>query len=386
MRVALIGLYPVQDVITGGQEKITYLLAHGLKRRDDIDLHLIAQTPMIPRTETLHKNGLTIHAIRDYGVPAVLQYFTVRQRDTLKAIEAISPDVIHAQEMMSALQVARTGIPCVLTVHGMFHLEYLLHEGLMQWMVDRVHLHYFEKGLRTARYIISISPYVEQELSRFTSAEFVHIPNPVGEEFFRMGEDVEEEAGRLLCVGTLMPRKCTFEIVRAIEIVRRRFPDVRLRLVGKDKGGSYVEQVKAFAKDAGMERNVDFVGKVDEDQLHEEFRRCSILLLMSRQETAPGVIAEAMAVGKPVVASGICGVPYMVDDGKTGLLVAKDDVEGFADRIMKLLEDDDLRLSMGREGRAKALREYNNDVIVEQTINVYRKAVEAGSEAVEVRQ
>jgi glycosyltransferase involved in cell wall biosynthesis len=92
---------------------------------------------------------------------------------------------------------------------------------------------------------------------------------------------------------------------------------------------------------------------------------------MSRQETAPLCIAEAMAAGKPVVSNRICGIPYMVDDGVTGLLAEAGDIEGFARHMSRLLADPAGAAQMGLAGREKALRLYHPDRVAEETLRVY---------------
>ncbi|MBN1346139.1 MAG: glycosyltransferase family 4 protein [Phycisphaerae bacterium] len=379
MRIALIGYYPVRDVITGGQEKVTCLLARVLARQLGHEVHVIAQNFGIPRTETVELDGLAVHTVRDWRIPAAVQSVTLRKRDVVRIIDAVRPDVIHAQEPVYAWQVRATGVPCVLTVHGLFHKEAQFRRGIVSRLNDRFHWHYYRKAIREARYLISISPYAERELGSLTDGQIESIPNVVDDRFFEI-EDRQGEPERLLFVGHVGPRKATLELLRVVDVVRGRFPNVRLRLVGSANPSPYLDTVRQYVATAQLEANVDFVGKADVDQLCEEYRRCSVLVLMTRQETAPCVIGEAMAAGKPVVATRICGIPYMVDDGRTGLLAELDDVTGFAEQVMKLLSNDGMRCSMGREGRAKARREYSNEAIAERTVGVYLKAIQDQAE------
>ena len=126
-----------------------------------------------------------------------------------------------------------------------------------------------------------------------------------------------------------------------------------------------------------LEEVVVFVGTLEEQGgLLEEFERASLLVLMARQETAPVVIGESMAAGKAVVASRICGIPYMVDDGVTGLLAEREDIDGTAACMNRVLDDEAMCREMGQRGREKALREYCPDRVAEATVKVYRRVIE----------
>jgi len=177
-------------------------------------------------------------------------------------------------------------------------------------------------------------------------------------------------------VGFLIERKSILELVQAFARARAGHPDARLRLVGAPREPQYVDRVREYARREGIQDAVTFVGVVSEDQLLDEYERAAALVLMSRQETAPGVIGEAMAAGKAVLASRICGIPYMVDDGATGLLAEPDDVADFAEKLGRLLSDPDACRDMGRRGRQKALRRFHPDRVAEETVKVYRRVLD----------
>jgi len=85
----------------------------------------------------------------------------------------------------------------------------------------------------------------------------------------------------------------------------------------------------------------------------------SIPTASGRREGIPVVLMEAMASGVPVVASNISGIPELVDDGKSGILVPPRDPEAIADAIERLWHNPSLREALGKEGRAKVLREFD---------------------------
>ena len=97
----------------------------------------------------------------------------------------------------------------------------------------------------------------------------------------------------------------------------------------------------------------------------------SLFCLPSNQETAPLVISEAMASGKPVVASNICGIPYMIRDSETGFLFDPDDAYELSEKISKIMTDEKLRIRMGKNARSDALKRWHPDIIAEKTYKLY---------------
>ncbi len=113
-------------------------------------------------------------------------------------------------------------------------------------------------------------------------------------------------------------------------------------------------------RDFGLEDCVDIVDLVGTERMRCEISSARAVVLFSRQETAPTILAQAMAAGKPVVASRVGGgVPEMVrDGGETGFLVDPDDEVTLADRMVKLLADQELSLEMGRRAHDVAVQRY----------------------------
>lgn len=187
-----------------------------------------------------------------------------------------------------------------------------------------------------------------------SGARFHRIDNPLPSAFFAI-PNLEEE-GRLLYVGTIDERKNPLDLLRALTIVRRHVPDIQLRIAGRTTNPQYYEQVREFVVAHGLEPNVEFLGLQDKEHLLQEYARCAVVVLSSRQETMPMAVIEAMAAGKPVVATRVGGLADLVEEGCTGFTVAVGDVESFAQRVLYLLNDRSLRERMGHRARQLAER------------------------------
>ena len=374
MRVAIIGAYPLEGAAIGGAAKICRQLAELLAARDDLDVHVVTATTAFDGDRHFEDGRMHIHAAGAAGwLPlGVRLYFGIWRRQ-VRLLREVAPDIVHAQDPFEGLVAIEAGFPTVVTVHGILFREVQFIGGLRRlWAA--VHLHYFRKGLRKARHVVSISPYAQEELRGLTGATFYHVPNPVSCAFFDVGEGAVP--GRILHVGMVSQRKGVLELVQAFRQVHRKHPHARLRIAGLCREPNYQAAIEAYIAQEGLGEAVAFLGAISEEQVVEELRQASILALMSRQETAPISIGEAMAAGRAVVSTRVCGIPYMVDDGVTGLLVESEDVNAFAGALERLVADPALCRDMGLRGRQKALREYHPDRIVDQTLEVYRRVLQ----------
>jgi glycosyltransferase involved in cell wall biosynthesis len=145
------------------------------------------------------------------------------------------------------------------------------------------------------------------------------------------------------------------QVIRALPAIRREFPDVRVLIVGRDdlqaNYGSFTAELKALARQLGVEDNVIFTGQ--RPDMPAVMAAATLFALPSDEEPFGLVFAEAMAMKKPVVALDNGGTPEVVDHGRSGLLSARHDVAGLAANILTLLRDPALAARMGEYGRTQ---------------------------------
>jgi glycosyltransferase involved in cell wall biosynthesis len=123
--------------------------------------------------------------------------------------------------------------------------------------------------------------------------------------------------------------------------------------------------------DQSIGRHVELLGHVAWQQLGELYRRASIFIMPSYYETFGISIVEAMAFGLPVVATNVGGIPEVIEDGVTGLLVPPGDSQALAETTLRLLRDPGLRECMGRAGRERVMAEFTVERVMKQTLDVY---------------
>jgi glycosyltransferase involved in cell wall biosynthesis len=213
----------------------------------------------------------------------------------------------------------------------------------------------------------SISSYVIEELSRkgFDTSKAVLIENPVGDEFFEVKKNEERI---ILYPAVLNPLKNQLGFLKALAIVKNEIGNFKVVFAGSgDK--AYVEKLKDFVKKGNL--NVGFAGRVPYGKMRELYSKASIVALCSFQETTPMAIAEAMASGTAVLASNIGGIPYMIDNGRSGVIVDPNSPRDIAEKLLMLIEDEKLRKKLGENARRDAEKRWRSDVIARKLLELY---------------
>jgi len=384
MRVVLFSRYPRSfDLPKGGVESVTVILARALARKTDLDVHLITLEKGLAEEMAEEDGKVTIHRLVASFWPQVLDIHAgPGRRRLLNKIRQLNPDLVHSHETFG-LAMGHLEVPHVFTVHGFDHAN-IPAEGRFFARGRSFFWKYVERrGLGQQKTIISISPYVRGMIEQYApQAAIYDIDNPVDDRYFAIMPDKQEKINkRVLILGWINERKNTLGAVRAIAHAIRSGANGTLVVAGEGKLASYKELLLQEIRDLGIENHVEFLGHINREQLKNELRRTSILLLPSLQENAPMAISEAMAASIPVVTSNRCGMPYMVADGESGFLVDPTDSAKIGERLKQLLLSPDLCRTMGARGREIALARFHPDVVAAKTQQVYQNILQKQTHA-----
>ena len=195
---------------------------------------------------------------------------------------------------------------------------------------------------------------------------------PVDKESARRALGIRER-GVLLYVGRIEPLKGIEILLRALTFMECG-NDVRLFVVGGDAGGdAETDSLKALAVELGIAESVTFTGSVPQSDLPTYYSAADAFVLPSHAESFGLAALEAMACGVPVVVSRVGGLKTFIDGGVSGYLVPWRCPEAFAQRLDVLLSSPELRDSMGRAAREKALK-MGWDKAAERTLALYDSA------------
>lgn len=251
------------------------------------------------------------------------------------------PDVVHTHldVIKYAVMAAKLcGIRrCVHTVHNVAHEEA---EGRLQKIINTV---YFKLGWSVP---VALSPEVRKTIVSFYGLQENAVPmiyNGVDlgkclpKESYRLSEPA-----KLLHIGRFNEQKNHKGLLEAFAQILKVRPECQLNLIGE---GDLRESAEALAETLGIRKKISFLG--NQTNVYPFLQEADIFLMPSKFEGMPMTIIEAMGTGLPIVASAVGGVPDMMEDRKSGMLVPCEP-DAVAEAVLQLLEQEDLRETVGR--------------------------------------
>jgi glycosyltransferase involved in cell wall biosynthesis len=180
-------------------------------------------------------------------------------------------------------------------------------------------------------------------------------------------------------VGRLVPEKAPLAFVSLVDRIRRERGDVHGVIVGD---GPLRAEVERALHAHGLGESCRLLGA--RGDVAALVAALDVFVLTSRSEGLPFVLLEAMALERPVVATAVNGVPEIIEDGVTGLMVERDDGEALARAVLRLLADADTARAMGRAGRRRVQACFTASRMVAQTEALYRDLLRETPLAVDV--
>jgi len=214
--------------------------------------------------------------------------------------------------------------------------------------------------LNVSEHKISVIP-VNSDISRFRGID----ADPIREDY--LGTKFNK---MLLFTGRLVKQKDIPTLLKALGLVLRRRPSTLLLIVGS---GAEEASLRGLAKDLGVENNVVFTGSIEHKRIPEFVSACDVYTISSIFEGTCIAMVEAMAAGKPVVATGFAGARDLIIDGETGFVVKQKDYRSFADRILYLLNNFGQAGDMGRKALACVERIFTGNRNIEEIIKLWEQ-------------
>lgn len=352
-------------------------LVEGLSNRPDVEPIVVSLPTALDAPRVAETSGVPV-----YYLPGSQRLTSVtRHRSNRRVLRVLlrtlDVDVVHAQDALAYGYVClkEGSAPVVVSVHGIVREE-LRHVADLP---SRIRTAIFAVSLERycvthALYLTQPTRYPERYFGDRIHGKIVDVGNPISDRFFDVSR--EPVSGRVVCAGAVIPRKRLHDLIQALAVARSSTPAVHLRVAGATPDARYLESVRQRIHAYGLESVVTFLGPLSPDELVAEYRAASLCVLPSGQETSPMVIGECMAMGVPVVATAVGGVPDLIDDRLTGFLVAPGNVAEMGRRIAAVLADDVLASRLGEAGRQKAEREFRAAAVASSVVGVYRQAME----------
>lgn len=252
-----------------------------------------------------------------------------------------------------------SGIPYSFTLHGP-DIFFEPHH----WRLDA--------KIKTATFVSCISDFCRSQAMLFSEQsdwDKLHIIH-CGVEPERYEPGPRAARSTLLFVGRLAAVKGVPVLFEALTSVIKKHPDVLLRLVGDGPERAHLE---ALCAKMSLHDHVEFCGYKSQAEVAEALSTTDIFVLPSFAEGVPVVLMEAMASQVPVITSKVAGVPELVEDGASGLLVPPGAVDPLAGALETLLADANLRTKMGDAGREKVARDFVSATEAEKLMHLFER-------------
>jgi glycosyltransferase involved in cell wall biosynthesis len=261
-----------------------------------------------------------------------------RRRVDIQCLEVYGGPSFLVEDLSSGVGKS-LGHRIVMTLHG---------GGMPEFMAR--HPEWTRRVLSRADAIVVPSPFLKRAIEQYGFTARV-IPNVIdlSDYDFRLRQRVRP---RLFWMRSFHPIFNPKMAVEVLELVKKSFPDASLVMAGSNKGlhGS----IEEFARGRGLSGSIRFPGFLDQDAKRQAGNACDIFINTNHVDNMPVAIVEACAMGLPVVATNVGGIPDLVTDGKTGLLVPDGDVSAMAGAIGRLVNDPAIAASLSAQGRALA--------------------------------
>lgn len=326
-----------------------------------------SHSPHTEVAEQAERQGLTVEIIACNGRWDWSAVTQIRSLLAKHDVHVLHPHGYKA-DLYALAAASRNRVPLLATTHN-WPSKLLSMRAYA--ILDRLALRAFDK-------VIVVSDAVADILrhSGMAAEKVAMIPNGVDLDRFRSAvPKLRNEIGLahnpvVGFVGRLVPDKGGALLVRAAQHVLTIHPNTTFVLVGE---GPAHQEWKALAGELGIDKQVIFVGA--RDDMPEVYASFDMVVLPSLIEALPMCLLEAMAAGKPVIATRVGAVPRLVVEAQTGLLLEPGDVSALAQAILRLLENPDMACQLGENGRAHVARHFSAEVMAKSYIEMYEQVL-----------
>ncbi|MCD6385084.1 glycosyltransferase [Candidatus Sumerlaeota bacterium] len=375
-------LYFIGSLQLGGAERQLAELATRLdKTRFDVEICCIAQGG--PLVKFVEHHGVPVRIFNFYLVRGKLNPYSyfhlIRELWRIyRYIKKSRPDIVHAflyTAYIVGIACARVaGVP--VTIASRRSLGYFKDNTLFKQPLENI-INKF------TNYVLVNSEAVKQDVLRrekidpqkihliYNGVDIQRFQHPANAGDIRTKLGIPDDCVTIGVVANLIPYKGHTELIESARIIKNEFPQTRFVCVGRDSG--IKPKLESLIHNYHLEEMFIFTG--DRTDIPELMQAFDIVALASYEEGFSNVILEAMASGKPVVATNVGGNPEAVVHGKTGLIVPPRSPQALADALLRLLKDPQLRSTLGKNGLERARKLFSIEHLIENMQNFYLSAM-----------
>ena len=331
--------------------------------------------------EVFTDDGITFYRIKNTKIKGLSRFLTQKKIESLinSLVKQAKIEIIEASDWTGITSYIRPKCPLVVRLHGSD--TYFCY--LDKRPVKRINKFHEKRALQKADALISVSKYTADVTKQLfgLDRDFIVIPNCVDLAKFEQIESQKEVTDPvILYFGTLIRKKGLLEIPLIFNFVWKHNKNARLVLVGRDSsdiisGNSSTWEMMQPLFETEALKQVTYIGSVPYDQIKHIINQAAVCVFPTFAEALPVSWIESMAMQKAIVASNIGWAEEVIDDGENGFLVHPCAHELYADRILTLLNDEELRFSFGVNARKKAEEKFNIDTVAKLSLAFYKNLI-----------
>jgi glycosyltransferase involved in cell wall biosynthesis len=331
--------------------------------------------------EEFEFNSIKIHRIKNIKIKGLSWLLTQKKVQSIlnSYIKKNEIDIVEFPDWTGFSSSINLNCPIVIRLNGSD--SYFCH--LDKRNVKKVNFLREKKALIKADALISVSQYtadITNEIFKLNK-NFKIIPNSIDTSKFIPSNEDDSNQNTILYFGTLIRKKGLLELANIFNEVNKIDNQIKLILIGKDASdiasgsSSTWEIMKGIFTSSALE-NVDYKGSVQYDEINKHIQMATLCVFPSFAEALPVSWIEAMALKKAIVASNIGWASEIIDDSKDGFLVNPKNHKLYAEKILELISNSNLRKDFGEKARIKVEKVFSIDTIAKQSVDYYKKVLE----------
>lgn len=363
--------------IAGAEMHVLSLLKSLNRREWDPELLILQPGPLVALVE---QEGIPVHCL---GWKRRLSLNGIRR--LIRLLSEVSPDILHLHQpraiLFGALAGRLVGVPRVVaTIHSSpEQFGFRAHSAWKRALIVQSHRVLERLSVMLVDRVITVSRAISERIRPLTvHKQCTQIYNGVELDQFRTlsREEARNRIGLaqgwriIVSVGYIHPLKGYRELLEAFVVAAQRNPDLHWVIVGQESLPGFQRQLLERLEAVGLSLRVHFLGvRPDVPQI---LAAADLFALASRDEPFGRVFAEASAAGLPVVGTSVGGIPEIIDDGETGILVPVGSSEAIAEAIQRVLADPARGMAMGQAGQKHVTARFDQATVTRQTEAFYR--------------
>lgn len=275
-----------------------------------------------------------------------------------KIINKLNTDILISSRIEFSKQIKRDDIITISQEHS--------------FIDEKKYIKKVKRSFKHIKYLVVMTKGAKQKYDEWlkeekVKPEVVVIPNMIKEN--KTGKTSTLTNNQIISVGRLEEVKDFYTLILIFSVIVKKYPNYVLKIIGE---GSMREKLEEQIKNCNLEKKVILTGKLNENEINNEFLKSDIFVLTSKSESFSLVLCEAMNYGIPCVAFDVdVGPREIIQNGKNGFLIEDRNIDLMIKKIDGLLSNNDIRKKMGIDAKKKA-SQYYPDKILDKWVDILK--------------